>query len=361
MGLIRGIQMFLFVFVLFTVTEEHIPSFTVEKGDEVTLPCANVTENQQNCVNTSWFVREWPGREMELLTQGNMSRKTNSISDRSSVTADCSLVITEVKRGDAGHYTCRQFKPGEHYQDAHVSLSGIHIERWWSFEEVKFVCNVETYDGCWHSLKWLYNGSMTDPTTPSDSCSAKITFPISYLKQKSDVDELLYCNVTDKRSGETLLCDVKFPSSCRKPGSPSSGRNQTAEEDSPINKAVTEEHVPSFTVEYGDEVILPCGNVTENQQNCDSISWFIREWPYSSLKLLTQGNKIEGKNSKSDRFRVTVNCSLVITKVEEDDGGLYTCRQFKPGEHAQDAHVSLSVIGCKYSYQILSVQKSLSS
>ena len=82
----------------------------VRDGNDVTLPCKNVIEGQDKCDRTTWMYsqRHW-SPEVELITLGNINNNVNDKSDRLSVTADCSLVITNVTFNDVGRYVCKQF------------------------------------------------------------------------------------------------------------------------------------------------------------------------------------------------------------------------------------------------------------
>ncbi|KAK1889565.1 Carcinoembryonic antigen-related cell adhesion molecule 1 [Dissostichus eleginoides] len=98
------------------------------------------------------------------------------------------------------------------------------------------------------------------------------------------------------------------------------------------------------TVRAGDEVTLPSDNVIDDQDKCESTTWTFRD-SRSSVRLFEDGQIHKAAKAKSDRLRVTENCSLVIKKVTEEDAGLYYCRQFRPGEQ-QDPYslVLLSVV-----------------
>uniref|UniRef100_A0A3Q3EL73 Ig-like domain-containing protein n=1 Tax=Labrus bergylta TaxID=56723 RepID=A0A3Q3EL73_9LABR len=104
------------------------------------------------------------------------------------------------------------------------------------------------------------------------------------------------------------------------------------------------QNVPSFTVRVGDDVTLPCGRVTEDQPNCDQITWlFSRDIGKAAVELVTNGDLSKNAKAKAERLNVSEDCSLVIKNVTPQDVGLYTCRQFRSGEqHGPDAKVSLS-------------------
>nr|XP_020510663.1 uncharacterized protein LOC109999859 isoform X2 [Labrus bergylta] len=209
----RGIKMLLLgiLMLLLTVTGEDVLSFTVRVGDDVTLPCGRVTEDQPNCDQITWlFNRDIRKTAVELVTNGDLIKNAKAEAERLNVSEDCSLVIKNVTPQDVGLYTCRQFRSGEqHGPEAKVSLSVINVE---SHGLVFFICSVSTYSECWHSVEWLYKGHMKDTETTQRTCSANVSFPSPLPDQKSNLDESLYCNVTDVRSGQTLRLNVRHQS-----------------------------------------------------------------------------------------------------------------------------------------------------
>ncbi|XP_030260614.1 uncharacterized protein LOC115573786 [Sparus aurata] len=113
--------------------------------------------------------------------------------------------------------------------------------------------------------------------------------------------------------------------------------------------AVTGLNHASVTARVGDEVTLPCDNVINTQDKCDSTSWLASCYEGVSVKLLVYLGRISTTGthkSRSDRLSVTESCSLVITNVSVEDVGRYSCRQFhKSGrQQGEDAPVHLSVV-----------------
>ena len=91
-------------------------------------------------------------------------------------------------------------------------------EKHQSNDGVILYCKVLTYDRCGYTVKWLYKGNKSDTETSSHPCTARAVFKTPHLYQKSVSDELFQCNVTDKTSGQMLLCPVSPQSSCEKTG-----------------------------------------------------------------------------------------------------------------------------------------------
>ncbi|KAJ4920748.1 hypothetical protein JOQ06_027763, partial [Pogonophryne albipinna] len=99
-----------------------------------------------------------------------------------------------------------------------------------------------------------------------------------------------------------------------------------------------------LTVRAGDEVTLPFDNVIHDQDECERTTWFFSD-SRSLVALFEKGQIKEEAKAKSDRLRVTEECSLVIKKVTEEDAGRYTCRQFRSGkQQGPDSQVLLSVV-----------------
>ncbi|XP_051265476.1 uncharacterized protein LOC127368577 isoform X5 [Dicentrarchus labrax] len=221
------------VLLLPAVAEQLSPRIVGRVGDEVTLPCGNVRDNQDKCQRTSWlFVHSGNTPSVCLIDRGQIVENTNSKSDRLSVTVNCSLVIKKVTVEDACHYTCRQFISGQQQgPDSVVYLSVITMTEHQTNERVIWFCAVLTYEGCGHSVKWLYDDDddKIDTEISQYTCASSVAFTIPHLKQKSNYYELCKCNMTDDKRGQTLLCDVGPQSSCERTGS--KGNNKTAEDD----------------------------------------------------------------------------------------------------------------------------------
>ncbi|XP_033979775.1 uncharacterized protein LOC117477212 [Trematomus bernacchii] len=102
----------------------------------------------------------------------------------------------------------------------------------------------------------------------------------------------------------------------------------------------------SLTVRPGDEVTLPFDNVIHDQDKCESTWWSFRHSPLTpTVTLFKDGQIHKEAKAKSDRLRVTENCSPVIKKVTEEDVGVYNCKQFRSGEQQDpDSDVYLSVV-----------------
>ncbi|XP_032441397.1 uncharacterized protein LOC116734240 [Xiphophorus hellerii] len=96
-------------------------------------------------------------------------------------------------------------------------------------------------------------------------------------------------------------------------------------------------------VRDGDKVTLPCGNVINIRNHCNSITWIFTKNSRTST-LFEKGQIHEDAAAKSDRLSVTSDCSLVIKKVSVEDVGQYNCRQYINGQQRSDSDIILSVI-----------------
>ncbi|XP_039874538.1 uncharacterized protein LOC120725573 [Simochromis diagramma] len=101
----------------------------------------------------------------------------------------------------------------------------------------------------------------------------------------------------------------------------------------------------SMFMKVGDDVILPCLNVIDEQNNCDGTTWTFASPSKPTVELITLGQISEKVKTKSDRLSVTVNGSLLIKKLTVEDVGLYSCQQYKLGKtRAEDTLVHQSLV-----------------
>nr|XP_040016986.1 uncharacterized protein LOC120808267 isoform X1 [Gasterosteus aculeatus aculeatus] len=197
----RGIQTSLFLILMLQFTEAATEQrLTVRDGDEVTLPCNSVTEDQNNCDSTEWFFTYLRSTQLVVLVRNGQIEEAKAESDRLSVSQNCSLVMKKVTRGDVGLYVCRQFRPGGH-EDAEVHLSVVSMTEETNRDEVTLRCSVWTYDRCPRTVKWMNGGQDVDKDneevkTSQDSCFASLSFKTSHFFYTSSFTSLK-CEVTD--------------------------------------------------------------------------------------------------------------------------------------------------------------------
>ncbi|XP_043963363.1 uncharacterized protein LOC122825845 [Gambusia affinis] len=78
--------------------------------------------------------------------------------------------------------------------------------------------------------------------------------------------------------------------------------------------------------------------------DCYTFTWIFSNNNRKTSTLFENGQIHEAAAAKSDRLRVTSDCSLVIEKVSVEDVGWYTCRQFINGQQTSEYSYILSVI-----------------
>ncbi|KAL7388462.1 hypothetical protein ABVT39_014366 [Epinephelus coioides] len=198
----RGIKMSLFLILMlqFTATGQLFRSLTFRVGNDVTLSCENVIDDQNNCDSTIWLFSESRStRAVVLVNLGKIVEEAKS--DRLSFTENCSLVIKKVTDEDVGRYGCRQFRSGRQGQDAVVHLSVVDMTEQKDTDEVTLTCSVRTYRQCPHTVKWLFQGQDVDKDnkdikTSQSLCSVSVTFLTSLYIYTSRY-KLFTCAVTD--------------------------------------------------------------------------------------------------------------------------------------------------------------------
>ncbi|XP_068433619.1 uncharacterized protein [Clinocottus analis] len=201
----RWIKTSLFVILVlqFTAAATGIRdlSFTVRDGDEATLPCDSLIDDEQNCDSTWWLFDNLRTSVVPALVKdGKIDEEVKDKSDRLSVSETCSLVIKNVRDEDAGRYVCRRYRAGQNVQVALVLLSVVTMTEHEDADEVTVSCSVSTYEGCEHTVKWLHQGQEVDKdnkevkTSPS-YCSSSLKFMTSHFFHTSRFNSLM-CEVT---------------------------------------------------------------------------------------------------------------------------------------------------------------------
>ncbi|XP_027145733.1 uncharacterized protein LOC109140645 isoform X2 [Larimichthys crocea] len=206
----------------FTAAEGLPPSFAVRAGQEVTLPCENVIDGQQNCDSTTWVFIDSRQRESEQLIKfGQIDENAKSKSDRLSVTQKCSLVIKNVTHRDVGRYICQQWKSGQRQEpDSDVNLSVVTMTEKKNNDQVEWSCYMLAYDGqCRRTVQWLYFGNNVDKDKWERSshapCIDSVTFQSSYFNHTS-ISDLFKCKVTN--GDKVQLFPFRLQPSGEKPG-----------------------------------------------------------------------------------------------------------------------------------------------
>ncbi|CAI5684525.1 unnamed protein product [Oreochromis niloticus] len=205
------IQMFSIMILMLQLTAavtEHC-DVVVRVGDEVTLSCGNVTDDQDKCNAATWlFTSSSNIIAIALFEHGDIHKNTKTKSHRLSVTANCSLVIKKLTAEDVGQYNCRKFSKSEKIQnqDIAVFLSLVNMTAHKDNNTVTLSCSVLKYDECHYTVKWLYkdeeiDNNAKDFETSQSTCSASVTFPTSHNVYTSENYEVFKCQV---RKGKAM-------------------------------------------------------------------------------------------------------------------------------------------------------------
>ncbi|CAI5684442.1 unnamed protein product [Oreochromis niloticus] len=207
----RWIQMFSCLMLMIQIVVfANEKSFFTKVGDDVTLPCLNVIDEQNNCDGTTWTFISRNKKAAEVITLGQISEKVKTKSDRLNVTANCSLRIKKLTIEDVGLYSCKQYQLGEtegHKILVHHSLfdlSVITLNEYEDNDRMTLNCSVLTYGRCRHTVKWLIKGHDVDKennqvVTSHTDCSTTVSFPKSHFIH-SPKYQLLKCEVTDTKT-----------------------------------------------------------------------------------------------------------------------------------------------------------------
>ncbi|TDH00719.1 hypothetical protein EPR50_G00191390 [Perca flavescens] len=230
----KWIKMSLFLIPLLHFTaaanRQFLLSSTVRDGDEVTLSCENVRDDQNNCDGTVWTFSDL-NSTVELVILGQIVEEAKAKSDRLSVRENCSLVIKNVTEEDAGRYFCQQYNKTGQQQgpDSQVYLSVVTMTEEKNDDIVMLNCSVSTYERCKHTVKWLYEGKDEAKDHPNIETLQRGCY--TTVKWQDPVDSvdpgliykprsnLLKCEVTDGYTKEVQLFPFIPPHSSReKPG-----------------------------------------------------------------------------------------------------------------------------------------------
>ncbi|XP_044025083.1 uncharacterized protein LOC122863060 isoform X2 [Siniperca chuatsi] len=198
----KWISLFLIAVLQFTAAEKRPLLFTVRVGDEVTLPCDNVTDGERKCDGTEWlFFGSGNTAAVDLIYLGQIGERAKAKADRLSVTASCSLVIKKVTVKDVGYYYCLQLRSEQQQgEGSEVLLSVVTMTEHEDPDKVTLNCSVLTYERCKHTAKWLYEGEDVakdnkDLVTSQSLCRASVSFLTSHYIHTSR-SNFLTCEVT---------------------------------------------------------------------------------------------------------------------------------------------------------------------
>ncbi|XP_028253761.1 uncharacterized protein LOC114429112 [Parambassis ranga] len=217
----RWIQMSscLLLVLHFTVTAGRT-SVLKRGGEDVTLSCEKVINDQNNCDGTTWIYS--PLRVLqttELIRLGQINEDISN-KDRLSVTENCSLIIKEVREEDVGQYVCLQYKtekqPHTRVHVSHVDLSVVIMTECKNTDQVDLICSVVPYNRCNHTVRWLFNGKdldgQPDILITKSECSSTVKF-LEQINFVYDSQNLLKCEVTDYKTRKVQQFDFNHQTS----------------------------------------------------------------------------------------------------------------------------------------------------
>ncbi|XP_035535113.1 uncharacterized protein LOC118341048 [Morone saxatilis] len=211
MAVFRWIEIPLFLMLLhLKAMIGQYSAFTVRDGDEVTLTCENVIQDQDECNRTTWLFTFFAVAQVELVRLGQIGEQAKDKSDRLSVSENCSLVIKNVTIEDVGLYICRQVE-SERHGDTYLHLFVINMTEHKDNDEVMLSCSVSRFGSCRHTVNWLYKSERVDEDNKDmkiskSECSATVTFLTSYLKhQPSGYHKSFKCEAHDHYTGKMCL------------------------------------------------------------------------------------------------------------------------------------------------------------
>ncbi|XP_025998821.1 uncharacterized protein LOC113006837 [Astatotilapia calliptera] len=211
----RWIQMFLCLMIQIAVSVNETSIF-MKVGDDVTLLCLNVINEQNNCDGTTWiFTSTNKPRTVELITLGQIGEEAKTQSDRLSVTVNCSLLIKKLTVEDVGLYYCQQYKvketPSQHtlVHQSFVHVAVITLTEHKDIDKGTLNCSVLTHGECHQTVMWQIKGKDVDKNnnqtvTSHTVCSTTVSIPESNFLYSSRYN-ILACEVTDTNTRRVQL------------------------------------------------------------------------------------------------------------------------------------------------------------
>ncbi|XP_026174230.1 uncharacterized protein LOC113137077 isoform X16 [Mastacembelus armatus] len=221
------LSLFLILVLLFTAAtgQASYIYIDVRDGDDVTLSCENLINDQDKCDGTTWmFMESGNTAAVELVRLGQIQSEAKSKPDRLSVTENCSLVLKKVTVEDVGLYTCRQFDTSGRQQgpESVVVLTVVTMTEQKLHDKVTFSCQVFRHVHCHQSVKWLFQDKDVDQNNKDfqksqTDCYATVTFLDSHFIYSSRF-KLFKCEVTNTVSGKVQKFSFRRQSSGEETG-----------------------------------------------------------------------------------------------------------------------------------------------
>ncbi|XP_025998819.1 uncharacterized protein LOC113006835 [Astatotilapia calliptera] len=199
----------------FSTVSANETTIFMKVGDDVTLPCINVIDEQNNCDGTTWTFASRNRTLIEVISFGQLGEKAKNASDRLSVTANCSLLIKTLTVEDVGFYYCKQYRYLQKHRhkrlvsESLVDLSVLTLTEHEDNDKVTINCSVVTYEKCHHTVRCLFKGRAVDRdnsqiVTLQTGCSTTVSLLKSHHVYSSR-DYLLDCEVNDAHTEGKLF------------------------------------------------------------------------------------------------------------------------------------------------------------
>ncbi|XP_071391083.1 uncharacterized protein [Centroberyx affinis] len=296
------------VFHVTAVTGQRSPSSYVRDGDEVTLPCENVTPSHDKCDYTAWIFNHFINKDtVELVTGGKIASNqfAKPKAARLSVSANCSLVIKKVTVEDVGLYTCRQFMSGQRIRpDAAVYLSLVNtVTEQEDTDKLMLSCSVVRYGECRETLMWLYEGvkwnrNISNILISQSTCHTTVSFLSSiYVKER------FQCEVTDRHSRTVQMFDFT---------SLSSGTKATT---------TTKSTIATTTKETGPRTKSTPNSKPEAYTDCSVLNYVMLALRVAELFLITVITALLIRSWRRARGNQTPPDDNIVHNDDDDDDG----------------------------------------
>lgn len=261
-----------------------------------------------------WFKAPWN----LLLEQIPLPAPGSTLYNRKMLQEGCTLVLLGVQAVDAGQYVCTQMQQ----EVVKMYLAVVTIDERMENNMMSVDCRLSSTLPC----PTVSLGSPIPAVSLGlTDCYAVLNFPSSlpaeYYRRTSTFLTLL-CSVGNEPRAKVFKYTPT--SGLRLCNNEETTKMETPEKE---NKAVTtaqkgttpQQRKRRFLYRNGTEhVILACGNMTRNQRR-DQLQWWFRASQDSTAVLIS--------NLQTNREIRWVDSSLVLSRVQVEDVGVYTCTE----------------------------------
>ncbi|XP_035802919.2 uncharacterized protein LOC111566951 isoform X2 [Amphiprion ocellaris] len=151
-------QLILIFLLQFTAGSSRDHFLYYRLGNDVTLPCGDVSSSETRCFLFTWFhERNEDSRDVIKVDKGKVNKYLPG-GDRLSLSRNCFLIINKVTAEDAGRYTCRTMyttEPLVHLNILTISPSPPDADPK-TDDEVTLKCSLLRFGSCpLNSIRWV--------------------------------------------------------------------------------------------------------------------------------------------------------------------------------------------------------------